>query len=174
MQSLLTFPLRRNSKTRLFFLPYFSHFFWEHVASDLVNSFAKEFTVCVREREREVAMVSYKSLLIYGVGGIAVAGMALLVAFQEKLVYVPVLPGLTKSYPITPDRLRLIFEDVWLTSSDGVRLHSWFIKFSPNSTGHHLYLSIYKHAYINSHMWSTFPLCITSVQIVEIRLCWWI
>ncbi|CAI9293163.1 unnamed protein product [Lactuca saligna] len=80
-------------------------------------------------------MVSYKSLLIYGVGGIAVAGMALLVAFQEKLVYVPVLPGLTKSYPITPDRLRLIFEDVWLTSSDGVRLHSWFIKFSPNSTG---------------------------------------
>ncbi|XP_024960485.1 protein bem46-like isoform X1 [Cynara cardunculus var. scolymus] len=80
-------------------------------------------------------MVSYMSLLIYGVGGIAVAGLALLVAFQEKLVYVPVLPGLTKSYPITPARLRLIFEDVWLTSSDGVRLHSWFIKFSPNSTG---------------------------------------
>ncbi|KAI3495711.1 hypothetical protein L1887_38057 [Cichorium endivia] len=80
-------------------------------------------------------MVSYTSLLIYGVGGIAVVGMALLVAFQEKLVYVPVLPGLTKSYPITPDRLHLIFEDVWLTSSDGVRLHSWFIKYSPNFTG---------------------------------------
>ncbi|KAL4563764.1 hypothetical protein LXL04_027809 [Taraxacum kok-saghyz] len=79
-------------------------------------------------------MVSYSSL-IYGVGGIVVAGMASLVAFQEKLVYVPVLPGLTKSYPTTPDRLRLIFEDVWLTSADGVRLHSWFIRFSPNSTG---------------------------------------
>ncbi|KAI3754159.1 hypothetical protein L1987_53937 [Smallanthus sonchifolius] len=61
--------------------------------------------------------------------------MALLVAFQEKLVYVPVLPGLTKSYPITPARLRLLFEDVWLTSSDGVRLHSWLIKFSPDCTG---------------------------------------
>ncbi|KAJ0591425.1 putative peptidase S9, prolyl oligopeptidase, catalytic domain, alpha/Beta hydrolase [Helianthus annuus] len=58
------------------------------------------------ERERE--MVSYMSLLSYGIGGIVVAGMALLVAFQEKLVYVPVLPGLTKSYPITPGRLRLL------------------------------------------------------------------
>lgn len=75
------------------------------------------------------------SWLIYGVGGIVVAGMAILVAFQEKLVYVPVLPGLTKSYPITPARLRLIFQDVWLTSEDGIRLHSWFIKFSPHSTG---------------------------------------
>ncbi|KAI3714525.1 hypothetical protein L6452_21481 [Arctium lappa] len=80
-------------------------------------------------------MVSYMSLLMYGVGGIVVAGMALLVAFQEKLVYVPVLPGLTKSYPITPARLRMIYEDVWLTSSDGLRLHSWFIKFSPDCTG---------------------------------------
>lgn len=80
-------------------------------------------------------MVSYMSLLMYGVGGIVVAGMALLVVFQEKLVYVPVLPGLTKSYPITPARLRMIYEDVWLTSSDGLRLHSWFIKFSPDCTG---------------------------------------
>ncbi|XP_076908838.1 alpha/beta hydrolase domain-containing protein WAV2-like isoform X1 [Bidens hawaiensis] len=78
---------------------------------------------------------SYMSLVIYGVGGIVVAGMALLVAFQEKLVYVPVLPGLTKSYPITPARLRLMFEDVWLTSSDGVRLHSWLIRFSTQCTG---------------------------------------
>ncbi|KAL0426817.1 UNVERIFIED_CONTAM: Alpha/beta hydrolase domain-containing protein WAV2 [Sesamum latifolium] len=45
-------------------------------------------------------MVSYVSALLYGVGGIVMAGMALLVAFQEKLIYVPVLPGLSKSYPI--------------------------------------------------------------------------
>ncbi|KAG8376191.1 hypothetical protein BUALT_Bualt09G0037500 [Buddleja alternifolia] len=77
-------------------------------------------------------MVSYVNALLYGVGGIVVAGMALLVAFQEKLVYVPVLPGLTKSYPITPARLRLLYEDVWLTSSDGVRLHAWFIKLFPD------------------------------------------
>ncbi|XP_027176236.1 alpha/beta hydrolase domain-containing protein WAV2 isoform X1 [Coffea eugenioides] len=80
-------------------------------------------------------MVSYMSVLLYGVGGIVVAGMALLVAFQEKLVYVPVLPGLTKSYPITPARLRLLYDDVWLRSSDGVRLHAWFIKLLPESRG---------------------------------------
>ncbi|KAJ4708819.1 protein bem46 [Melia azedarach] len=80
-------------------------------------------------------MVSYVSALLYGVGGIVMAGMALLVAFQEKLVYVPVLPGLTKSYPITPARLRLMYEDVWLQSSDGVRLHAWFIKLFPDCRG---------------------------------------
>ncbi|PSS15486.1 Protein bem46 like [Actinidia chinensis var. chinensis] len=80
-------------------------------------------------------MVSYVNVLLYGVGGIVVAGMALLVAFQERLVYVPVLPGLTKSYPITPARLRLIYEDVWLRSSDGVRLHAWFIKLLPDCKG---------------------------------------
>lgn len=80
-------------------------------------------------------MVSYLNVFLYGLGGIAMAGMALLVAFQEKLVYVPVLPGLAKSYPITPDRLRLKYEDVWLRSSDGVRLHAWFIKLFPECTG---------------------------------------
>ncbi|KAI8553399.1 hypothetical protein RHMOL_Rhmol05G0013100 [Rhododendron molle] len=80
-------------------------------------------------------MVSYVNVFLYGVGGIVVAGIALLVAFQERLVYVPVLPGLTKSYPITPARLRLSYEDVWLRSSDGVRLHAWFIKLFPDCTG---------------------------------------
>ncbi|ESR64814.1 alpha/beta hydrolase domain-containing protein WAV2 [Citrus sinensis] len=80
-------------------------------------------------------MVSFVNALLYGVGGIVMAGMALLVAFQEKLVYVPVLPGLTKSYSITPSRLRLIYEDVWLRSSDGVRLHAWFIKLFPDCRG---------------------------------------
>ncbi|XP_038711682.1 alpha/beta hydrolase domain-containing protein WAV2-like isoform X1 [Tripterygium wilfordii] len=80
-------------------------------------------------------MESYVKWLIYGAGGIVVAGMALLVAFQEKLVYVPVLPGLSKSYAITPARLRLLYEDVWLLSSDGVRLHAWFIKVFPDCRG---------------------------------------
>lgn len=80
-------------------------------------------------------MVSYINILFYGVGGLVVAGMALLVAFQEKLVYVPVLPGLTKSYSINPSRLRLTYEDVWLSSSDGVRLHAWFIKLFPDTRG---------------------------------------
>lgn len=80
-------------------------------------------------------MTSFFNVLAYGVGGIFVAGIALLVAFQEKLVYVPVLPGLSKSYPITPARLRLAYEDVWLRSSDGILLHSWFIKIFPDCRG---------------------------------------
>lgn len=80
-------------------------------------------------------MVSYLNAVLYGVGGIVVTGVAFVVAFQEKLIYVPVLPGLTKSYPITPARLRLLYEDVWLTSSDGVRLHAWFIKLLPDCKG---------------------------------------
>ncbi|CAA6664690.1 unnamed protein product [Spirodela intermedia] len=67
-------------------------------------------------------MLSYLHFLVYGVGGMMAVGMALLIAFQERLVYVPVLPGLSKSYPITPARLRLKYEDVWLRASDGVRL----------------------------------------------------
>lgn len=80
-------------------------------------------------------MVSYWSALLYVVCAVAVAVLALLVAFQERLVYVPVLPGLSKSYPITPARLRLAYEDVWLQSADGVRLHAWFIKFLPDCSG---------------------------------------
>ncbi|CAN8242651.1 unnamed protein product [Cochlearia groenlandica] len=45
----------------------------------------------VREIQRKV-MVTYVSALFYVVGGIVAAGVALLVVFQEKLVYVPLLP----------------------------------------------------------------------------------
>ncbi|KAK4774666.1 hypothetical protein SAY86_009601 [Trapa natans] len=80
-------------------------------------------------------MVWYVDLVLYGVSGILVAGMALLVAFQERLVYVPVMPGFTKSYSITPARLHLLYENVWLVASDGVRLHAWFIKLFPECRG---------------------------------------
>eukprot|EP01018_Ginkgo_biloba_P005367 Gb_14814 [translate_table: standard] len=77
-------------------------------------------------------MVSFLNAILYGAGGIVCTCMVLLVTFQEKLVYVPVIPGTTKGYPITPARLRLKYEDIWLTSSDGVRLHAWFIKLLPD------------------------------------------
>ncbi|KAJ3698019.1 hypothetical protein LUZ61_001724 [Rhynchospora tenuis] len=80
-------------------------------------------------------MASWFKALAYGAGGIAVVGMAALVALQEKLVYVPVLPGVARAYTVTPARFRLTYEDVWLRASDGVRLHSWFIKHSPNHRG---------------------------------------
>ncbi|XP_042473586.1 alpha/beta hydrolase domain-containing protein WAV2-like isoform X1 [Zingiber officinale] len=80
-------------------------------------------------------MVSFLKALVYGAGGVVVVGMAALVALQERLVYVPVLPGLARAYPITPARLRLDYEDVFLHASDGVRLHAWFVKQSPWKPG---------------------------------------
>ncbi|KAG6478700.1 hypothetical protein ZIOFF_062144 [Zingiber officinale] len=80
-------------------------------------------------------MVSFLKALVYGAGGVVVVGMAALVALQERLVYVPVLPGLARAYPITPARLRLDYEDVFFRSSDGVRLHAWFVKQSPWKPG---------------------------------------
>jgi hypothetical protein len=72
---------------------------------------------------------------MYGVGGLACASVAMLVAFQEKLVYVPVIPGMKRGYPILPSRLHLRYEDVWLTAKDGVRLHSWYIEAHPKNPG---------------------------------------
>ncbi|XP_074568115.1 alpha/beta hydrolase domain-containing protein WAV2-like [Curcuma longa] len=80
-------------------------------------------------------MVSFLKALVYGAGGVLVVGMAALVALQERLVYVPVLPGLARAYPITPARLRLDYEDVFFRASDGVRLHAWFVKQSPRKPG---------------------------------------
>jgi hypothetical protein len=80
-------------------------------------------------------MSGWLKALAYGGGGVAVVGLAALVALQERLVYVPVLPGLARAYAITPARLGLIYEDVWLRAADGVRLHSWFIRHSPTYRG---------------------------------------
>eukprot|EP00850_Spirogloea_muscicola_P008434 SM000045S16179 [mRNA] locus=s45:109432:111698:+ [translate_table: standard] len=72
---------------------------------------------------------------------------------QERLVYVPVVPGLTKAYPFTPARARLQYEDVWLTARDGVRLHAWFLKLQPANAGElpvgaHPVLSLWAAAYL--------------------------
>ncbi|TVU38002.1 hypothetical protein EJB05_11349, partial [Eragrostis curvula] len=80
-------------------------------------------------------MAGFLKALAYGAGGVAVVGLAALVALQERLVYVPVLPGLARAYAITPARLRLAYEDVWLRAADGVRLHSWFIRHSSTCRG---------------------------------------
>lgn len=42
-------------------------------------------------------------------------------------IYVPRLPGIPNDYPYYPDAFRLAYEDVWLTTSDGLRLHAWLM-----------------------------------------------
>lgn len=54
-------------------------------------------------------------------------GAMLLVLFlrQDGLVYYPDLPG--RAYEATPGNYRLPYEDVTLTTSDGIRLAAWFV-----------------------------------------------
>eukprot|EP00898_Chlorokybus_atmophyticus_P004403 jgi/Chlat1/4964/Chrsp32S08947 len=74
----------------------------------------------------------------YGAAGLAAVAVAALVAFQHKLVYVPVLPGqLARHYEIEPSiaPFRFDYEDVWLRARDGVRLHAWLLKQKPSARG---------------------------------------
>ena len=63
-----------------------------------------------------------------GAAGIGAGLLVLLIAFQEKLIYVPAAPGCPRDYEFDPSRLSMEFEDVWIEAMDGVRLHCWFIK----------------------------------------------
>ena len=42
-------------------------------------------------------------------------------------IYVPRLPGIPSDYPYFPDAFHLAYEDVWLTTADGLRLHAWLM-----------------------------------------------
>jgi hypothetical protein len=62
--------------------------------------------------------------------GLAGLGFALVVALQRKLIYVPSLPGSPRDdYPVLPNdpRLNLASEELWLTASDGCKLHAWLL-----------------------------------------------
>lgn len=57
------------------------------------------------------------------------AAYALLIAFvyffQARLIYYPNVPG--RELTATPDAIGLAFEDVRITSTDGIELHGWFV-----------------------------------------------
>lgn len=54
-------------------------------------------------------------------------GLSLLYLLQEKLIYVPRVPGVTNDLVYTPDKFGFKYEDVWLKAEDGIKLHSWFM-----------------------------------------------
>lgn len=67
-----------------------------------------------------------------GILAAAYAGLALLLfLFQSRLVY---YPETERRIAVTPDRIGLPFEDIHLTTSDGVALHGWFVP-APQSRG---------------------------------------
>lgn len=63
--------------------------------------------------------------LALSVTGIYAAIVALMFAFQHRLVYQPGMPG--RTLIATPEARGLPFEDVHLTTDDGVRLHGWYV-----------------------------------------------
>lgn len=54
--------------------------------------------------------------------------IALIYVFQEKLLYVPRLPGVPDyDERLVPERYGFDAEDVWLTAADGTKLHAWLL-----------------------------------------------
>ncbi|KAK3236799.1 hypothetical protein CYMTET_53078 [Cymbomonas tetramitiformis] len=66
--------------------------------------------------------------LLWGAGGLAGTYLVVLLVFQEKLVYVPSIPGMPREYPYTPRRLKMDYEDVEITAKDKTKIHGWFIR----------------------------------------------
>ena len=73
-------------------------------------------------------MIELIKWAVYGVGGCGGCYLLLLYFLQEKFVYVPVIPGVPRSYPYTPTRFNLWYEDVPLVAKDGTKIHGWLIK----------------------------------------------
>lgn len=65
--------------------------------------------------------------------------LVILVARQRSIIYVPVPPGTQRSPSQNPYELRspatwrLPYEDVWIFSEDGTRLHAWLVTQPPES-----------------------------------------
>jgi pimeloyl-ACP methyl ester carboxylesterase len=64
-----------------------------------------------------------------GAACIAVLGLGALWAFQEKLLYVPIIPGVSNVFEYYPDQPQfdLSYEDVELTAADGTKLQCWHV-----------------------------------------------
>lgn len=71
--------------------------------------------------------------LAMAAGGLCVGGMAVLVALQRKLLYVPVLPGAPREYVARPEDYELACDDAELVAEDGTKLHAWFLRASDGS-----------------------------------------
>lgn len=65
---------------------------------------------------------------VYAAGGLAGIALSLLYTLQNKIIYVPFIPGIPpEEYNVSPEEYGFEYEDVELTASDGVRLHAWLL-----------------------------------------------
>ena len=75
---------------------------------------------------------------IIGVAGAAWVALSLYVYFmQERVVFLPHLPG--RALEVMPDAYGLDYADVYLDTSDGVRVHGWYVS-TDNPAGTVLFL----------------------------------
>ena len=62
--------------------------------------------------------------------GILGASIVALYLFQEKLLYVPIIPGVSPDEWIEADRFGLVDENIEIETKDKVKIHGWLLKLS--------------------------------------------
>lgn len=68
-----------------------------------------------------------RTLLVFiGFGFLLYAGFSLMLyLLQDRLVFLPHMPG--RALDTTPESMGLSYEDAWIDTRDGERLHGWYI-----------------------------------------------
>lgn len=75
-----------------------------------------------------MAWLDWGIKLAIGGGGVGAVLLGLIYAFQEKLLYVPRIPGVPEyDDALVPEKWDFQGEDVWLTAADGTKLHAWLL-----------------------------------------------
>lgn len=70
-------------------------------------------------------MISNTLIRLLVIAVVCYAGIALLLyLFQDRMVFLPAIAGGSGS---TPEDIGLAFDEVWLETTDGERLHAWWI-----------------------------------------------
>jgi len=70
-------------------------------------------------------------IILLTVGGLYVGVCVLLYLLQSRLVHLPFIPG--RQHMATPDQVGLLYESVYIVTSDQLKIHGWFIP-APNAT----------------------------------------
>ncbi|KAF0700393.1 Aste57867_9098 [Aphanomyces stellatus] len=79
-------------------------------------------------------LVSWVQTAVITGGALTVGLLGLLYVFQDKLLYFPSMPGVSKLTTENPEGYRrpseygIDYEDVYIPCSDGVKIHAWLMK----------------------------------------------
>ncbi|KAG9408153.1 Alpha/beta hydrolase domain-containing protein 13 [Aphanomyces cochlioides] len=79
-------------------------------------------------------VTSWIQTLVLTGGALTVGLIGMIYVYQEKLLYFPSMPGVSKLTTENPEGYRvpseygIDYEDVFVTCSDGVKIHSWLMK----------------------------------------------